>query len=116
MQFQVERFFFLVDGGWAIFDEVFCYCSSNAGCKKLDSRNLSNLLFQKYLVLQINCASLWSFFDTALQDIAVYKSKSILKAINISNKLNSEKKENLKLLIRSKIYRNAVPVHSQELC
>ena len=62
----------------------------------------------KYLVLQINCASLWSFFNhTALQDTAwnfpltfkrkvveccwIYKCKLILKSINVWNKLDTGK-------------------------
>ena len=62
----------------------------------------------KYLVLQINCASLWSFFNhTALQDTAwnfpltfkrkvveccwMYKCKLILKSINVWNKLDTGK-------------------------
>ena len=61
----------------------------------------------KYSFLQINCASLWSFFDhTAQQDIAAgfpltfkqkaniavcNKSKPIRKAKKILNKLNSQK-------------------------
>ena len=77
--------------GRAIFDEVFVFvvvpvirdikdwipeicriCSSN-----------------KNLVLQINCASLWSFFDhIALQDIAWDFSLTFKREVNVSECIN----------------------------
>ena len=43
----------------------------------------------KYLVLQINCASLWSFFDhTALQDIALDFSLTFKRKVNVSECIN----------------------------
>ena len=43
----------------------------------------------KNLVLQINCASLWSFFDhTALQDIALDFSLTFKRKVNVSECVN----------------------------
>ena len=43
----------------------------------------------KYLVLQINCASLWSFFEhTALQDIAWDFSLTFKRKVNVFECMN----------------------------
>ena len=45
--------------------------------------------FNKYLVLQINCASFWSFFDhTSLQDIAWDFSLTFKRKVNVSECVN----------------------------
>ena len=98
--------------GQAIFDEVFMFVVVPAihDIKNWIPEICPICSSNKYLVLQINCASLWSFFEhTALQDIAwdfsltfkrkvnvavcMYKCKSILKAINVWNKLDTGKRK-----------------------
>ena len=45
--------------------------------------------FNKYLVLQINCASFWSFFDhTSLQDIAWDFSLTFKRKVSVSECVN----------------------------
>ena len=77
--------------GRAVFDEVlvFVVVPVTHDIKNWISEICRICSSNKYLVLQINCASLWSFFDhTALQDIATDFSLTFKRKANIAVCIN----------------------------
>ena len=77
--------------GRAIFDKVFVFVVPPVvhGIKKWIPEICQICSSNKYLVLQINCALLWSFFDhTALQDIAYDFSLTFKRKVNVAECIN----------------------------
>ena len=77
--------------GRAIFDDVFVFAVVPVihDIKNWTPEICRICLSNKYLVLQINCASLWPFFDdTALQNIVLDFSLTFKRKVNVSECIN----------------------------